>query len=237
MPAYNGDHVIAEVIMDCKKYVDKVVVVDNGSSDNTAKITWSLGAYVVRHVENLGYGAALKACFDTARELGADAMIVIDSDGQHNSDEIPKLLVSLEQGFDLVIGSRFLNGNGKNVSLYRKVGTKVLDTVTYIVGGINVTDFQSSFRAYGKNAIEKIRFNGNDMSASSEILLQAKDHNLKFTEVEIHCKTVLLRLLMYMHFKKIVALFYSSWDFNLGKLFVYGSCFFVGFLPWKIFDF
>jgi len=188
MPAYNEDHVIAEVIQGCKKYVDKVVVVDDGSSDNTAEIALSLGATVVRHIKNLGYGAALKSCFNKARELDADAMIVIDSDGQHNPDEIPKLLATLEQGFDLVIGSRFINGNGKNVPSYRKVGMMVLDVVTYIAGGINVTDSQSGFRAYSKKAIEKIRIDGDDMSAGSEILLHAKDYNLKFTEVEIHCK-------------------------------------------------
>lgn len=188
MPAYNEGHMIAEVILGCKKYVDKVIVVDDGSSDNTAEIAESLKAHVVRHIKNLGYGAALKSCFNTARELGADAMVLIDSDGQHNPEEIPKLLAPLEYGFDLVIGSRFVNGNGKNVPLYRKVGMKVLDVATYVAGGINVTDSQSGFRAYNRKAIEKIQFNGSDMSAGSEILLQAKYNNLKFTEVEIHCR-------------------------------------------------
>ncbi|RXA21937.1 glycosyltransferase [Methanosarcina sp. MSH10X1] len=188
MPAYNEEHVIAEVILGCKKYVDKVIVVDDGSSDNTAEIAESLKAHVVRHIKNLGYGAALKSCFNTARELGADAMILIDSDGQHSPEEIPKLLAPLECGYDLVIGSRFVNGNGKNVPLYRQAGMKVLDVATYFAGGIKVTDSQSGFRAYSRQAIEKIQFNGNDMSASSEILLHAKDNNLKFTEVEIHCR-------------------------------------------------
>lgn len=174
MPAYNEGHVIAEVIIHCTKHVDKVVVVDDGSSDNTAEIAQSLGAFVVRHAKNLGYGAALRSCFYTAQELGADAMVVIDSDGQHNPDEIPKLLTPLKQGFDLVIGSRFIKGNGKNVPLYRKIGMKVLDAATYLAGGINATDSQSGFRAYGKKAIEKIQFNGDDMSAGSEILIQAK---------------------------------------------------------------
>ena len=188
MPAYNESHAIAEVILGCKKYVDKVIVIDDGSSDNTAEIAQTLGASVIKHTKNLGYGAALKSCFNAARELNADAMILIDSDGQHNPDEIPKLLDYLKQGFDLVIGSRFINGNGKNVPAYRKVGMRILDFATYIAGGIRVTDSQSGFRVYGKRAIEMIQFNGNDMSAGSEILLQAKDHNLKFAEVEIHCR-------------------------------------------------
>jgi glycosyltransferase involved in cell wall biosynthesis len=188
MPAYNEAHAIAEVIKGCKKYVDKVVVVDDGSTDNTVDIAESLGAYVIRHETNKGYGAALKNCFDTARHLGADAMVIIDSDGQHDPSEIPKLLEPLKDGFDLVIGSRFVNGNGKNVPIYRKFGMKVLDIATYIAGGFNVTDSQSGYRAYGRKAIENINLNGTDMSAGSEILIQAKDHKLKFTEVEIHCR-------------------------------------------------
>lgn len=209
---------IAEVILGCEKYVDKVIVVDDGSSDNTAEIAESLGAYVIRHIKNLGYGAALKSCFNTARKLGADAMVLIDSDGQHNPGDIPKLLAPLKYGFDLVIGSRFVNGNGKNVPVYRKVGMKVLDVATYIAGGINVTDSQSGFRAYSKKAIEKINLSDSDMSAGSEILIQAKDHKLKYTEVEIHCRydlentssqnpfvhgpKVLLRLLKDMEYRR-----------------------------------
>jgi glycosyltransferase involved in cell wall biosynthesis len=188
MPAYNEAHAIAEVIKGCKKYVDKVVVVDDGSTDDTVDIAESLGAYVVRHETNKGYGAALKNCFETARQLDADAMVIIDSDGQHDPSEIPKLLEPLKDGFDLVIGSRFVNGNGKNVPIYRKFGMKVLDIATYIAGGFNVTDSQSGYRAYGRRAIENINLNGTDMSAGSEILIQAKDHRLKFTEVEIHCR-------------------------------------------------
>ena len=188
MPAYNEAHIIAEVIKGCKKYVDRVVVVDDGSTDNTLDIAESLGAYVVRHETNIGYGAALRNCFETARHLGASAMVIIDSDGQHDPSEIPKLLEPLKNGFDLVIGSRFVNGNGKNVPIYRKFGMKVLDVATYVAGGLNVTDSQSGFRAYGKRAIENIHLYDTDMSAGSEILIQAGDYNLKFTEVEIHCR-------------------------------------------------
>lgn len=188
MPAYNVSPTISDVIMGCRKYVDRVVVIDDGSSDNTAKVAHSLGAYVVKHNTNLGYGAALKSCFNVARKLGADSLIIIDSDGQHNPDDIPKLLSPLKQVFDLVIGSRFVSGNGKNVPAYREIGIKVLNFSTYIARGLKVTDSQSGFRAYGKKAIEKIRFNGKDMSAGSEILIQAKEYKLKVTEVEIYCR-------------------------------------------------
>jgi glycosyltransferase involved in cell wall biosynthesis len=187
MPAYNEERAIAKVVLGCKKYVDTVVVVDDGSTDLTAEIAEALGAHVVRHQKNGGYGVALRSCFDTARELGADRMVIIDSDGQHDPDEIPRLLEPLNNGADLVIGSRFVNGNGMNVPAYRKMGMKVLDVATNVAGGINVSDSQSGYRAYGRKAIEKIRVKDSDMSAGSEILMQIKDHSLTFKEVEIHC--------------------------------------------------
>lgn len=188
MPAYNEERSIAKMILGCRKYVDKVVVVDDGSADATSEIAGALGAYVVRHEQNGGYGAALRTCFETARELDADAMVIIDSDGQHDSADIPKLLKPIKSGMDLVIGSRFCDGNGKNIPTYRKFGMRVLDTATNAAGGIRVTDSQSGFRAYGRRAIDKIRVEGDGMAAGSEILLQAKDSNLKVVEVEIMCR-------------------------------------------------
>ena len=91
MPAHNEDCAIARMVLGCKKHVDKVVVIDDGSTDATAEIAEALGAYVVRHQMNGGYGAALRSCFETARKLGADRMVIIDSDGQHDPAEIPRL--------------------------------------------------------------------------------------------------------------------------------------------------
>lgn len=187
MPAYNEERSIAKMVLGCKKYVDKVVVIDDGSSDATSEIAEALGAHVIRHKQNVGYGAALRSCFETARQLGTDIMVIIDSDGQHDPAEIPKLLKPIKNGTDLVIGSRFCDGNGKNIPAYRKLGMKILDKATYVAGGANVSDSQSGFRAYGRRAIDRIRVEGNGMSAGSEILLQAKDNRLKIEEVEIHC--------------------------------------------------
>jgi hypothetical protein len=114
-------------------------------------------------------------------------MVIIDSDGQHDAAEIPKLLTPLNNGSDLVIGSRFCEGNGQDIPAYRKVGMKVLDVATNVAGGVSVTDSQSGFRAYGQRAIERIYIKDSDMSAGSEILLQAKDHDLRIKEVPIHC--------------------------------------------------
>jgi len=187
MPAHNEEQLIAKTIVKAQKYVDKVVVVDDGSSDSTIEIAEALGAIVVRHPVNKGYGGALQTIFKTAREMDVDELVIIDADGQHNPDEIPKLLSPLRKGFDLVIGSRFLekSENGNKIPAYRKVGMAVLDNATNIAGDIKVSDSQSGYRAYGKRAIQNIKLSGNGMSAGSEILFQAKDHNLKLAEVPI----------------------------------------------------
>lgn len=187
MPAYNEERSIAKMVFLCRKYADMVVVVDDGSADSTADIAKAMGAHVIRHHENRGYGGALQTCFETARYLEADRMVILDSDGQHDPADIPKLIGPLNGGCDVVIGSRFINGNGKNVPTFRKMGMKVLDAATNIGGQIKVSDTQSGLRAYGRKAIEKINIKNNNMSAGSEILMQIKDNDLKIKEVEIHC--------------------------------------------------
>lgn len=188
MPAYNEENAISDVIRGCLKHVDQVVVVNDGSIDDTAFVAEEAGAYVINHPINKGYGAALRSCFETARNLGADMMVIIDSDGQHKPAEIPKLIEPLSKGFDVTLGSRFVNGNGKNVPNYRKAGMKVLDKATQLAGSIAVTDSQCGFRAYNKKAINSIHLHGNDMSAGSEILFQIKEKHLHFTEVPVHCR-------------------------------------------------
>jgi glycosyltransferase involved in cell wall biosynthesis len=187
MPAYNEARSIQNIIIACKEYVDDVVVIDDGSSDNTAEVAEAAGAYVVKHPQNMGYGAAIKSCFETARNLNARRMVIIDSDGQHDPAEIPKLLKPLEKGIDVVLGSRFIEGNSERIPAYRKIGMKVLDIATNTVGGINVTDSQCGFRAYGKKAIQNIRVDSDSMSAGSEILMEIADNNLQFEEVQVNC--------------------------------------------------
>jgi len=108
MPAHNEDERIAKVVLGAKKqHVDKVVVVDDGSTDSTAEIAEAVGAMVVRHTENRGYGAAIRTCFDSAKELDADIMVILDSDGQHDPSYIPEFIRALRtNGADVVIGSR-----------------------------------------------------------------------------------------------------------------------------------
>jgi len=186
MPAYNEEQYIAKTIVGAYRYVDLVLVIDDGSSDATVEIAQALGALVIRHRTNLGYGGALRTIFSVSRTLGAGALVILDSDGQHSPDDLPALLNGLEEGSDVVIGSRFLDGSKGDIPAYRKVGMKVLDTATQFAGGdLKVSDSQSGFRAYGRRAIEAVHVTGEGMSAGSEILIQAADAGLQIAEVPI----------------------------------------------------
>ncbi len=190
MPAFNEEKYIAKTVLGCKPYVDEVVVVNDGSIDATAMIATACGAKVVYHDENKGYGAAIRTCFETAKGMKARAMVIIDSDGQHNPEEIKKVLEPiLADRADVSIGSRFLEGHkAENIPFYRTVGMKVLDVATNHGGGVKFSDTQSGFRAYSNSAINKIKIGNSGMSAGSEILLQVNEHDLKVEEVPISCR-------------------------------------------------
>ena len=113
VPAYNEEETISEIIGKSKKYAHAVIVYDDGSTDNTYEIAKSAGASVIRNPENKGYGVAIRSLFQAAKEQDADIMVTLDSDGQHNPDQIPDLIEPLRQGFDVVIGSRFLRNDDK----------------------------------------------------------------------------------------------------------------------------
>jgi glycosyltransferase involved in cell wall biosynthesis len=186
MPAYNEERFIAKTVLGAQRYADVVLVVDDGSSDATVEIARALGALVIQHKTNKGYGGALQTIFETARTVRADTLIILDADGQHDPRDIPALLTRLDSGADVVIGSRFLDGSKGDIPAYRKVGMKVLDGMTEFAGGdLKVSDSQSGFRAYGRRAIEAVHITGEGMSAGSEILIQVADAGLVIAEVPI----------------------------------------------------
>jgi glycosyltransferase involved in cell wall biosynthesis len=191
IPAYNEEKIIARVVLLAQKYVDVVLVCDDGSEDLTADIAQKLGAIVIKHEKNMGYGAALKTLFEKARELNADLLVTLDADGQHNANEVPKLTQPiLANKADLVIGSRFLQQKN-SMPLYRRLGVKVLTKMTSNSKEKNrITDAQCGFRAYSKKALENLTLEEQGMGASAEVLLKARNFGLVVTEVpvEVHYK-------------------------------------------------
>ncbi len=181
IPAFNVANQISEVIQKSLNYVDQVIVCDDGSSDLTFLNAESSGALVLKHKKNLGKGAALKTLFKKAKELEADIIVTIDGDGQFLPEEISKLTEPIiTKQYDLVIGNRFLDK--EEMPTYRKAGNKILDKFTKLAANLPFEDTQSGFRAYSKNAIEKISFTTNGFGVDSEILIDAVKKDLKITD-------------------------------------------------------
>ncbi len=167
-----------------RQYADRVIVVDDGSSDRTAEIAKKVGAEVIVHETNRGKGAALKTGFEAAK--GYDVIVTMDSDGQHNPADIPKLIAPIIEGkADMVNGSRYLNGMDKNTPIYRRFGQIVLDRFTNVNSGLKVTDSQSGFRAFAGYTRDFFRFQSDGMAIESEMLADVGKAKLRVKEVEI----------------------------------------------------
>lgn len=185
IPAFDEEKTIGDIVKRSLQHADKVIVCDDGSKDNTAKIASQSGAQVISHTKNQGYGAAIMTLFDQARKENADIMITIDGDGQHDADQIPLLLDAIsEHNVDVVIGSRFLNKSSDSPR-YRKSGIKIITSASNFGTDFKVTDAQSGFRAYSKRAIESIHPTETGMSVSTEILLKISNKGLSLAEVPI----------------------------------------------------
>lgn len=185
IPAYNEASTIQDLVKKSLLHVDKVVVCDDGSTDDTANIARQAGATVITHDKNQGYGAAIATLFDYARKQNAQMMITLDGDGQHNPEQIPILINAMtNHNVDVVIGSRFLDDNTK-ASSYRKTGIKIITSASNYGTNIKVSDSQSGFRAYSKDAIDAIHPTEQGMSVSTEILLKISNKGLSIAEVPI----------------------------------------------------
>ena len=186
LPAFNEEVSIGSIVLLTRLYADKVIVIDDGSSDRTAEIAEKAGAEVIVHKVNQGKGCALKTGFSVAIEKGADIIVTMDSDGQHNPSEIPKLVAPILEGnAEMVNGSRYLNGMDKNTPVYRRFGQTVLDKVTNFNSGIKITDSQSGFRAFAVSTVGVFRFNSCGMAIESEMLADAGKADLQIKEVSI----------------------------------------------------
>lgn len=191
IPAFNEEKTIARVVLEVEKYAHVVIVCDDGSDDMTAEIAERLGAVVIQHERNFGYGAAMKSLFKRARELNADVLVTLDSDGQHNPSEIPQLVKPIEEGLaEVVLGSRFVGKAGTaDMPRYRQIGIKVITKMANGSGRNGVSDAQSGFRAYSKRAITYLgSVSESGMSASVELLRAAQKSGLRLCEVPISCK-------------------------------------------------
>lgn len=185
IPAYNEQQMIKDVIASIRPHVDEVVVVDDGSLDNTYHEALSAGAKVARHLINRGQGAALQTGMSIALLRDADIIVHFDSDGQHPSHQIKEIVEPLlNDEADIVVGSRFLDTTS-NVPFLRKIILKLGALFTRIMSGLKITDSHNGFRALNRKSAEKIVLRQDRMAHASELLQLVARHNLRFREIPV----------------------------------------------------
>ena len=185
IPAYNEEKNIASIITKLKKITDSIIVCDDGSSDMTSEISKNLGAVVISHKKNMGYGAAINSIFQKSKEMKSDLLVTFDADGQHRVEDIEKVVEPIKNNTaDLVIGSRFLDKKS-NVPNYRKIGIKVITKITNASIKKKLTDSQSGFRAYNKQVLSQISPSDIGMGISTEILIKSSSKGLRIMEVPV----------------------------------------------------
>lgn len=186
IPAFNEEATIGKIVLSAQKYVDRVLVCDDGSLDATSEIAEKCGAFVLRHERNMGKGMAITSLFRAVYKDGADIIVLLDGDGQHDPSEIPMLVKPIEQDqADLAVGSRYLN-SGNHIPLKRKIGLKILDHLMKIIFKIRVNDTQCGFKAFSREALEAIvPLESKGYGVDSEILVLAAKNGVRVMEVPI----------------------------------------------------
>ncbi len=185
IPAYNEEVAIGSVVLKTKRYVDKVIVVDDGSKDRTAEVAMLAGAEVLRLEKNCGKAYAMMKGLERAKELDYSVVVLLDGDGQHEPDELPLIVYYvLEDEADLIIGSRFLKNN--SIPRYRRLGQKILNMATNLGSECRITDSQSGFRALNRRALEALDdFESEGYNIESDMIAHLSAKGLRIKEVPI----------------------------------------------------
>jgi glycosyltransferase involved in cell wall biosynthesis len=216
IPAYNEEKTIQQVIREVKNYIETIIVIDDGSTDNTFEMAKSEGATVYHHIINRGLGGALSTGIQGALREGTDIFLTFDADGQHRATDIPKMIKPIiENEADIVIGSRLLNLS-KNMPIFRKLANRIANAITYILFGIKTTDSQSGLRCFNKKTAQLIDIKSNSMEVSSEIIKEIRTHNLKLIEVPIQA-------------------IYTDYSLSKGQSFILGLKTFIKLIILKLF--
>jgi glycosyltransferase involved in cell wall biosynthesis len=191
MPAYNAAKTLERTYNDLpKEVVDKVILVDDVSQDDTVEIARRLGLKVVIHIQNKGYGGNQKTCYLEALKDGADIVVMLHPDYQYDSTLVPQLIRPIQEGkADLVMGSRFLSGapSAGGMPLYKYVSNRFLTIVENLVLGQHLSECHTGFRAYSRRLLETIPFllNSDNFVFDSEVIAQAVAFGFQIAEIPV----------------------------------------------------
>lgn len=237
IPVFNEENTIATVIKDIPKYIDGIIVIDDGSSDNSAKIAVKNGAQVIKHPKNRGVGASFKTGLNAAFELNPDILINIDADGQFNPRDMYKLIDPIvEKRADFVTASRFMNPNYQpDSSLLKLWGNKLMSILVSKISGQKFHDVSCGFRAYSREALLRLNIFG-VFTYTHETFLDFSIKNIPIVEVPImlkgprnHGKSKIASNLFKYAFKTIKIIMKTLRDFKPSHLF--------GFISGLLFSF
>jgi len=194
IPGYNVEKTVGNVVKETKKYVDEVIYIDDGSFDDSREVANKNGALVIRYEPNMGKGFALRVGIKMAIMVGADIIITLDSDGQHYPEYIPEFLKAIEEGYDVVIGSRYA---GRFYTFPKNViGNYILNFITNMIsfGPLNflrhrwLGDTQSGYRAFRSEALKKMNLISNRYEIEGELTFEIAKNKLKVKEIPIVTK-------------------------------------------------
>lgn len=187
IPTYNEEIAIGSIVSKAQQYADEVVVVDDGSTDNTVQIARNVGATVIEHEENKGKGGAIRTIMEYSTDIdGVATLVVLDGDGQHLPEDIPEVVEPVLTGeCDISIGSRYVEEEATETPVHRRFGQRVLDYLTIGSSGENLSDTQSGFRAFSPEAVSRLNLRTDGMGVESEMISEATDRGLNIDEVPI----------------------------------------------------